>query len=165
MLEALGYDTAQFISHAIGFLITVWLLKRYAWGPLLGLMEERRQKIAGEFEQIEAGRQDVAHLEAQYQAKLRDIENERRQKLVEAVDEGKQVAADLKARALEDIKQLHAKAKLDLDREVAKAKVQLRDEMVTMTMSATERILHEQLDDSKQRDLIGRFIDGLEKAE
>ena len=91
-------------------------------------------------------------------------DGERRQKLIEAVEEGKKVAAELKAAAQEEAKQLQAKAKADLEREVAKAKVQLRDDMVAITMGATERILNEQLDDPKQRELIGRYIEELGKA-
>jgi F-type H+-transporting ATPase subunit b len=83
---------------------------------------------------------------------------------VEAVDEGKKVAADLKAGAQREVKELHTKAKADLEREVAKAKVQLRDEMITLTMAATEKIIDEKLTDDKHRQLIGRYIDGVEKA-
>ncbi len=160
----MSIEWQQLLTHFFGFGITVWILKKYAWGPLLGLMDERREKIAGEFDKIESDREEVEKLTAEYEAKLRDIDAERRQKLVEAVDEGKIVAAELKAAAHAESQQMQAKAKADLEREVAKAKVQLRDDMVAITMSATEKVLHEKLDEAKQRDLIGRFIDGLEKA-
>jgi F0F1-type ATP synthase membrane subunit b/b' len=42
--------------------------------------------------------------------------------------------------------------------------VQLRDELVTLTMTATEKVLQERIDEAKHRDLIGRFIDQLEKS-
>jgi F0F1-type ATP synthase membrane subunit b/b' len=40
----------------------------------------------------------------------------------------------------------------------------LRDELVSMTVTATEKILRERVDEAKHRELIGRFIDQLEKA-
>jgi F-type H+-transporting ATPase subunit b len=158
------FEIQQVLTHAVGFLITVWILKRYAWKPLLSLMDERREKIAGEFEKIEVGKADVARLNEDYQAKLRNIEDERREKLLQAVEEGKDMAAEIKAQALEETKQARAKAKADLEREVSKAKVQLRDELVSMTVTATEKILRERVDEAKHRELIGRFIDQLEKA-
>lgn len=164
MLEALGVDFAQALTHLVGFIITVWLLKKFAWGPLMNMLEERRDKIAGDFEQIEKEKAEVAKLTADYEAKLREIDNERRAKLVEAVDEGKALAAEIKAKAHDEVKAMHEKAKADLQRDIDKAKVQLRDEMVTMTMTAAEKVIHERLDDTKHRELIGRFIDGLEKA-
>ena len=164
MLEALGVDFAQALTHLVGFLITVWLLRKFAWGPLMNLLEERRNKIAGDFEQIEHEKADVAKLTADYEAKLREIDNERRAKLVEAVDEGKTMAAEIKSNAMDEIKGLRDKAKADLQRDVDKAKVQLRDEMIAMTLTAAEKVIHEKLDEAKHRELIGRFIDGLEKV-
>jgi len=164
VLEALGFDLAQAITHFVSFLITVWLLKKFAWGPLMNMLEERRAKIAGEFETIEKDKADAAQLTAEYQAKLKEIDNERRAKLVEAAEEGKQMAAEIKASAQDEVKGLREKARGDLERDVAKAKVQLRDDMVAMTMTAVEKVIHEKLDEAKHRELIGKFIDGLEKV-
>lgn len=154
----------QLLTHAIGFIITVWLLKKFAWGPLMSIMDERREKIAGEFQQIEDERAKIAELTAEYEEKLKNIDAERRQKLVEAVNEGKKIAEDVKAAARDEAREIAQKAKADLEREVAKAKVQLKEEMVSITMGAAEKILREKLDDAKHRELIGGFIDNVEKA-
>lgn len=154
----------QLLTHAIGFIITVWLLKKFAWGPLMSIMDERREKIAGEFQQIEDEKAKVAELTAEYEEKLKNIDAERRQKLVEAVNEGKKIAEDVKAAARDEAREIAQKAKADLEREVAKAKVQLKEEMVSITMGAAEKILREKLDDAKHRELIGGFIDNVEKA-
>ncbi len=83
---------SQLLTHLIGFLITVWLLKKYAWGPLLNIMEERRAKIKSEFDSIEEEKANVARLTAEYESRLKEIDSERRAKLVEAVNEGKKIA-------------------------------------------------------------------------
>ena len=41
----MNLEWQQILTHLLGFGIAVWLLKRYAWGPLLSIMEERRNKI------------------------------------------------------------------------------------------------------------------------
>lgn len=92
---------------------------------------------------------------------MKEIDNERRAKMVEAVKEGKQMAADIKADAINEIRALHEKGKADLQRDVAKAKVQLRDEMIGLTMAAARKVVREKMDDAKHRDLIGRYIDEL----
>jgi len=154
----------QLVTHLVGFLITVWLLKKFAWGPLLNMMEERRNKIAGEFQSIEDEKAKVAELETEYQAKLKGIDGERRQQLVEAVNEGKKIAGKIEAEARDRAREIEAKAKADLERDVAKARVQLKEEMIAITMTAAEKILREELDDAKHRELIGNFIDNVEKA-
>lgn len=164
MLEALGINWAQALTHLISFLIALWLLKRYAWGPIMNLLDERRQKIADEFQEIEDEKSRVSEMTADYEAKLKNIENERRAEIVKGVDEGKKLAAEIKENAQKEARDLAEKSRRDLEREIAKAKVQLRDDMVSITMSAAEKVIHERLDEQKHRELIGRFIEGLEKA-
>jgi F-type H+-transporting ATPase subunit b len=164
VLDAIGFDLQQALTHLVSFLIAVWLLKKFAWGPLLNLLDERRNKILGDFEKIEDEKKGVETLTAEYEAKLKEIDNERRAEIVKAVDEGKKIASEIKAQAQQDAHALTEKTKVDLEREVDKAKVTLRDDMVSMTVVATEKIIRERLDDTKHRELIKDFMQGLEKA-
>ena len=50
------------VTHAVGFLITLWILKKFAWGPLLHMLDERRKNISGEFEKIEHKKEEVTKL-------------------------------------------------------------------------------------------------------
>lgn len=152
------------VTHAVGFLITLWILKRYAWGPLLNLIEERRLKIVGEFEKIEQEKQKTAEVHAQYQSQLREIESQRRTEIVKAVNEGKKIAEELKLAARDEVAEMRQKTKSELEREVAKAKVKLKDDMVRLTVAATSKLLHEQLDEKHHRKLISEYIDSLEEA-
>jgi len=152
------------VTHAVGFLITVWILKKFAWGPLLALMDERRAKIQGEFDKIETEMSRVDTLAVEYDAKLKGIDEERRAKLVDAVIEGKKVAEEIKLAAQNQAREIAEKARGELERDVAKARVALKEDMVSMTISATEKIIMEKLDHDKHRQLIGQVIDGLEKV-
>ncbi len=164
MLEAIGFDLAQAITHLISFLLALWLLKKFAWTPLMNLLDERRNKIKDEFDLIENEKANVARLSDDYESKLKHIDEERRAEIVKAVEEGKKIAAEIKSTAQHEARELADKTKRDLEREVAKAKVQLRDDMVGITLTAAEKVIHEKLDDKKHRELITRFIDGLEKV-
>ncbi len=152
------------LTHSVGFLITLWILKKFAWGPILSLLEERRTKIADEFKNIDNEKEKAESLSADYESKLKEIDEERRAKLVEAVNEGKQIAEKIKISAYEEAKQLAEKNKQELNREYEKAKVQLRDDMVSVTVIAAGKIINEKLDDNKHRQLINNVIDNLEKA-
>jgi F-type H+-transporting ATPase subunit b len=155
---------SQLLTHTIGFLITLWLLSKFAWKPLLALMDERRTRITDEFAAIEQEKVKVAKQQAEYESRLKEIENERRAKMVEAVEEGKKVAAELKAAAMHEAKELTAKAKGDVERELTKARATLKEEMITITLSASEKLLRERLNEPKQRELVTRYIDELQKA-
>ena len=160
----MNLEISQLITHAIGFLITVWLLKKFAWGPLLSLMDERRQKIVDEFQKIDDEKAAAEKLKLSYEDKLKNIEAERRQKIAEAVNEANKVASDIKMSAQEESRNMVNRTNEQLGRDVAAAKVQLKEDMVSITLSAAEKILHEKLDIRKERELIGKFIDNIEKA-
>lgn len=160
----MNIEISQVITHIIGFLITVWLLKRFAWKPLLSMMEERRQKIKDEFQRIEDEKVRAAQFKAEYEEKLKNIETERRQKIIEAVNEASKVASEIKAGAQEEAHALVTRTAEQLERDVAKAKVQLKEDMISITLSAAEKILREKLDEKKERQLIDQFIGNIEKA-
>ncbi len=154
----------ELLTHALGFLLMLWVLKKFAWGPLLNLLEERRQKIVDEFQQIDNEKAETESLKAEYADKLKNIDAERRQKIAEAVNEANKMASDIKMGAQEEARGIINRTNEQLERDVAKAKIQLKEEMVDITLAAAEKILHEKLDREKERELINKFIDSVEKA-
>ncbi|HSG99263.1 MAG TPA: F0F1 ATP synthase subunit B [candidate division Zixibacteria bacterium] len=154
----------QILTHMLGFLLVVWLLKKFAWGPLLSMIEERRENIVSEFREIEFQKKDLEKQRHEYDDKVKEIEQERRQKLLEGVNEGQKIAAELKATAQGEAKEIITKAREESAREVIKAKAQLKKDMVTITMSAAEKLLREKLTDDRDRQLVGDFIDQIDGA-
>ncbi|MCH7877780.1 MAG: F0F1 ATP synthase subunit B [candidate division Zixibacteria bacterium] len=154
----------QLATHALGFLLVVWLLKKYAWGPLMAMIDERREKIVSDFREIELQKQDVAQQKGAYEDKLKAIEQERREKLIEGVNEGQKIAAELKSKAHAEAKEIIVRAKAETQRELAKAKVQLKNDMVDLTLAATEKILRERLTAEKDRELVSGYIEELSQA-
>jgi len=152
------------LTHAVGFLIALWILKKFAWKPIMKILEERRQKIQADFDEAAADRKKAEGILSDYEAKMREVEAESRAKIQEAVKEGQQVASEIKDEARDEAKGLIEKAKSELDRDVQKARAQLKEDMVAMTLGATEKLIVEKLDDKKHRQLISNFIDEVEKA-
>ena len=152
-------DIRQVITQIIGFLLMLWILRRYAWAPVLNLLEERRQKIAGEFQDADRRKADADRLKAQYEQELRGVEAVARQRLQEAVAEGQRVAAEIKAQANVDALARVARADDEIAREREKAKELLKEQMIRLSMRSAEKILRQRLDEATQRQLVSEFID------
>ncbi len=155
-------DLQLLLTHVVGFLLVLWLLRRFAWGPVLGFLEQRRQKIQDEFDAIEKQRQEAARLKAEYEDHLRNIEVEARQKVQEAVKEGNAVAAKIKERAQEERQQRLERAAEEVRLLEESSKETLRKRTVELALRAAEKAVQEKLDDPKHEQLIGRFIQDLE---
>ena len=152
-------DPKQVITQILGFLLLVWLLRRFAWGPLLGLLEARRQKIAGEFQEADRRKAEAAELKARYENELKGIEAQARQRLMEAVAEGQKVAGEIKTHAQEEAQRRLERANDEIARENEKAKEILKQHIIMLSIGAAEKILRQKLDDSAQRKLATEFVD------
>lgn len=154
-------DWGQVIAQVVGFLVVMWILRRYAWGPVIDLLEERRAKIVGEFDEIESQRREVASVRQKLDERLRGIESEARERIQQAVAEGEHVGNEVKLKARQEGQAILRRAEEQVERERDKAQVSLRNEMVTMVVAATEKLLEEKLDPETHKGRIESFIDSL----
>jgi F-type H+-transporting ATPase subunit b len=152
-------EYGQILTQIISFLIMLWVLKRYAWKPLLSTLDERKERIKSEIKGIEKQKRDVEKLIEEYRDKLKEIDIYARSKTQEAVDEGKRRADEIQKEAQLKAHAMITKAQSDLQNEIVKAKEQLKDELVTMTVAATEKILQRNLGKEKQKDLLSDFVE------
>ncbi len=155
-------DIRQVATQILGFLILLWGLKKFAWGRVLGTLEARRSKIAGEFDLAARKQGEADQLRSRYEQELRGIDAQARAKLLEAVAEGQRVSAEIKAQANKDALDRLARSEDEIAREREKAKELLRQQMVSLALRGAEKILREEIDDAAQRKLVGEFIDEVE---
>lgn len=149
---------AQFVVNIIAFLLLLAILKRFAWGALLKLIDERRAKIAGEFSAIEQAKQEMARLKQQYEERLAKIEDEARGRIQEAIAEGRRIGMEVEEDARAHARETLEKAKANIALEVAKARVELKEQVVDLAIGVTHKILQQHLDEETDRRMIEGFI-------
>lgn len=152
-------DIKLVLTQVLGFLILVWILGRFAWGPIVTQLEARRQKIADDFAEAERRQKAADDLKAKYEQDLRGIEAQARVRLQEAVAEGQKVAAEMRTQAQKDAQDRLARAEDEVMREREKAKELLKEQVVSLSIVTAEKILKAKLDDPAQRKMAAQFID------
>lgn len=152
-------DVRLVLTQILGFLLTVWVLRRFAWGPLMAMLDRRRDAIAGEFAEAERLKTEAAEAKAHFEQEMRSIEAHARQKLNEAVTEGQKVAAEIKSQAHQEAQHRLQRAEDEIEREREKAKETLKEQIIHMSILTAEKILRQKLDDPAQRKLVGEFVD------
>ncbi len=157
-------DIAVVVTNIIGFLVVLWILRRFAWGPLLRFLEDRRRRIADEFASIDRGKSEANKLRGEYEEKLKEIDALKRSRIQEGVAEAQKIAESIKAESRREADDIRERARESAHDELRKARVQLRDEIVEMTIRSTEKIIRDRLDDAKHRELISRMLDSMGKA-
>ncbi|MEE9269526.1 MAG: F0F1 ATP synthase subunit B [Candidatus Krumholzibacteria bacterium] len=154
----MNIDPAQIVTHILGFLLALWLLKRYAWESVLGFVQKRRDTIAASFEQIEQDRTAVAAQKEQYDQELLKIEDTRRERIQEAAREAESLANEIKEEARKEALTAREKAKQDIALELDKANEILKDRIIDAVIHTTEKLILERLDKKKHSELIDRFL-------
>lgn len=146
-------------TQILGFLLMLWALRKWAWGPMVGMLEKRREKIEGDFREADRVKAEAEALKVSYEQKLRGADTEARTRIQNAVVEGQRVAAEINAQAQVQATQRLARAEDEMMREREKAKERLKEEIVTLSLRAAEKILRQKLDDPAQRKLASEFVD------
>jgi F-type H+-transporting ATPase subunit b len=154
-------DVAQVLTNIVGFLLVVWVLKRYAWGPILHLLDERRERIRAEFAEAQKALDEAEGLRGEFDQKLGGIKSLERERIQEAVKRGENLAEGIVGEARRQADGVRDKAQADIATETEKAQLALRDTVVQMAIMASEKVLHEKLDEATHRRLIEDFIENM----
>ena len=157
-------DFKQVLTQIVGFLIFLWLIRKYAWGPVLETLENRRQKIAADLAHAERERQDAAALKSDLDRQLKGIDAQARAKVQEAVVEGQKLAAEIKTDAQAQARARLQRAESEIEGERAKAQKALHEDLARMAVLGAEKILRKKLDETEQRRLIAEFIADVKEA-
>lgn len=152
-------EIGQVFTQIVAFLIMYWVLKRFAWKPILKLLDDRKNKIKSDFDSIEEQKQGIEQLVQEYATKLKEIDIESRKKLTDAIEEGRKAQNKIQNEAHAQAKEILVKAEKDIQREISDAKNQLKNDVVKMAMLATEKILETQLTPENQKKIINDFVE------
>ncbi len=162
IFQQFGVEGPQILTHVVGFLLVLWLLRRVAWKPLLTMLDARRQHIEQRLTDVERAKVDIARLQEEYVQRLASVEETARTKLREATLDGKRIAMEIHEQARAEARQIVEEMKAKLHLEVAQANVALRDRIAELVVEATERLLRTRLDTQQDQALVTQFLDELE---
>ena len=135
-----GLSAPNLIAQIIIFMIVYFILKNKAFGPILAMLEQRKQRIAEGEAKLEKISKDLAEANANAQAIL-DKANADGNRLVKEADESAKALAEKKQQdAIHEAGQILAKAREAAQLETDKARAELRREFGRMVADATSRV-------------------------
>ncbi|MBM2820298.1 MAG: atpF [Candidatus Berkelbacteria bacterium] len=160
-MEALGIDFKLFLGQIINFLILLFILWRFAYRPVLKMLNDRREKIADSLENAKRIEENLAESEQKTREAIRNaqIESEK------MIENAKKLAVEQRAEIIEIAKTQAGKetekAKLAIAQEKNQASIELKKEMAQLVGLATEKILAKKADSDLQTQAINEAIEEL----
>lgn len=151
--DTFGWNWQLFLSQVISFCIVAFLLRRFAYKPILAILEERRQRIAEGLLNAEKIKQELAEAEKRY-AEILAKANEQAQKMI---DEARESSAHLSERkqqeAITAAEQIIAKAREAAALERERTMEQLKHELGRLVVETTAKVTGKVLTPEDQKRL------------
>jgi len=147
----------------VTFLLLLFLLSKYAWGPILGAMNAREEGIKGDLEHARQEREEALRLLAEH----RELITQARKERADAVEAGRRDAERLKAEILDEARkqreQLMKQAEAQIDAGLRQARAELKGEAADLAIQAAGKLMGKNLDDATQRRLVEDYLADLER--
>jgi F-type H+-transporting ATPase subunit b len=150
------------IWTVICFLITLFVLKRYAFGPIQKMLDQRREQIRQSIEEAENARAEARKLLEEHRSLMNEARGEAEQILAEA----RRTRESMELRMREETEAERQRRLEDTRREIAaetaRALDRIRAEVADLTLEATAIVVGRKLDADRDRELITEAIGSLD---
>lgn len=143
------------------FLALLAILWRFAWGPLLGQVEAREERIQGALDESAELRDEAARMLEEHKRQLADARRQSSEIIAEGKMAGERLRKEIEEKARVEANGIVEAARREIVREKDRAIDELRKEAVDLALAAAAKLLHERLDDDADRALVLNYLDGL----
>jgi F-type H+-transporting ATPase subunit b len=151
--EQFGFNTQLFISQVISFCIVAFLLHRFAYKPILKVLEERRQKIAESLANAEKIKQELASAQIKSQELLNQASVQANKIIEEARAAAARITETETQKAVAAAQDIIQKARQANEAELARLRAELRREIGQLAVKAAMQVTGKILTAEDQRRL------------
>jgi len=146
---------------AVAFLLLLFLLTKYAWGPLGSAVRSREQRIRDDLDKAEQARREAEETREKHRLEMERVAQETKSLLDEARQRAESVRADIESQAKSEADAIVERARKTIEAEKAQALQEIKDQVVDLSVTITSRLLErstEPEDHLKEADaLLARF--------
>jgi F-type H+-transporting ATPase subunit b len=149
------------LFQMVFFFFFVWFTKKYVWTPIIGVLNERKTKIADGLAAAEKGvkAEEVGHQKAE--KLISEAKAQANEIIAKAEKRGNEIIEDAKAGARVEGSRIVAAAHSEIDREVNRAREELRGRVATLAVAGAQRILAREIDSSAHGDMLDKLASEL----
>ena len=145
----------------ITFLVLLFVLRRFAWGPIVSTLDERERTIREAIEAARREREQAQKLLDEQKEGLARAQREAADLARKSQQEVEALRQELTARARKEADDLLVDARRQITEELAKARGELKAEVVDLAIDAAAQLIKANLDDKAQRALVEEYISQL----
>ncbi|MDL2296388.1 F0F1 ATP synthase subunit B [Bacteroidales bacterium OttesenSCG-928-B11] len=147
----------------VGFGILFFLLKKFAWPMIVGMISKREEYIQEQLSAAEMVRQDMGRLQAEHHKLLAEAKEERDAILADARKVRDKMYDDAKTKASEESRKIIEEAKKAIHFEKMKAVTEIKNEIANMSIEIAQSVLQQELSDKKKsEELVEKLMQNID---
>jgi F-type H+-transporting ATPase subunit b len=158
-MELVKPDFGLVFWMTVSFLIVVFLMRKFAWGPILSSLKERETSIEEALNAAKKAKEEVANMKAENERILQEARNERDQMLKEARDTKDMIVNEARTKAQVEGDRMITIARETINNEKMAAITELKNQVATLSIEIAEKVIRQQLsNDDKQKALVQELL-------
>jgi F-type H+-transporting ATPase subunit b len=158
----LKFDPGVGIWALITFILLFFLLKKFAWGPIINSIDEREKRLQSSLKSAEEARNESKRIAEQQKEILSQTREEASEILSTARHSAEELKHKIETSAKAEKEKILGSAVSEIEAMKDSAIRELRNASVDLAIGATEKLLQENLDKDNSRKLVDKYIDELE---
>lgn len=158
MKDLLNVDLGVLILTICNFLLFVFLLYKFAWKSIIGMLEKREQQIEQDKATAAQAREDALKIKRELDARLAQIADEAAKKMQSALAMGEAQKEQLLAATRDQAQQLITQAKQQIEAEKQKALADVRDQIVSTALLAAAKVASQQINEASASAVVDKVL-------
>ncbi|MFN8265586.1 MAG: F0F1 ATP synthase subunit B [Chitinophagaceae bacterium] len=144
-MELLLPKLGLFVWNLIAFLVVFWILKKFAWKPILSSLNEREKGIADSLETAEKVKAEMAQLKNENEALMAKAREERAQLLKEARETRDKIVNEAKDLAKTEANKIILEAQAAINHQKMAALTEVKNQVGNLVIEVSEKVLRREL--------------------
>ncbi len=158
LLTKLGIDWKLLIAQIVNFLVLLFVLYKFAYGPILAMLEKRTKKIEKGLKDAEAAGKKLEESEEKQKEVLKKARLEAKDIVEHAREQAEKSKSEIALVAKAQAEKIVQDARKEIETEKEKTIAEIKSEIGGLVVAATEKIVGEKIDEKKDKDLIEKAI-------
>ncbi len=150
----LNYHLGFVVWSAVAFLLLLLVLKKFAWKPILNMIDERESSIERALASAETAKNEMARLTSENESLLKQARAERDLILKEANDIKNQIIAEARTSAQSEGAKMIEKARHEIESQKVAALNDVKSQVSALSVEIAEKVLRKQFEDQNKQDAL-----------
>ncbi len=161
LLKPLGLNFQLLFVQLVGFLLLLWLLKKFLFGRVMEMIQKRGDEIRSAYEENERTREEVKSLQTEYQQKLTEARSEADTIIRNATEKAEKAGQEIIEKTRQEADELRRRGLAEIEQEKKKVISQVRTEVVTLSVEITRQLIKKSVEPRDAERLADEVIDKL----